>query len=237
MNNDPLDPKKANASELNTPKPISAPGAVADDAKAKAATLSAVTVTNNAVLDEATKQAFLWHTHGYLNDYARFADTKAAFSGGASGALLGYLYSAKAFTPLVTSSWHQWSKAAWLTAGAGIILSGAAGLAIWTIRPRLKTTQAKGYIFWGSVAAHREVADFKTSFHSLSERELNDHLIGHIFDIAKHVCIPKYRAVSICLLMLFLGVFLGAASLILQGRDALKASSPEANAPVKVLVK
>src|SRR5437763_6875673 len=31
--------------------------------------------------DEAAKMDFLWHTHQYLGEYARFGDTKAAFAG------------------------------------------------------------------------------------------------------------------------------------------------------------
>ena len=184
--------------------------------------------------DEGAKQDFLWHTHSYLSEYARFADTKAAFSGTISGALLGCLYGTKAFLPLVTLSYRQWPTAAWFAAAAALALCLSVAFSIWTIRPRLKTTQAKGYIYWDNVAAHREIETFKTSFHSESPRALNDCLLHHIFDISKHVCVPKYRAVSVCLLLLLMGAFLAIASLALQDRAA--AEDPSAAPTVSVQV-
>src|SRR4051794_39473072 len=56
--------------------------------------------STGTVLDDAAKHEFLWHTHEYLNEYARFADTKAAFAGAIASALIGALYSAKAHMPI-----------------------------------------------------------------------------------------------------------------------------------------
>jgi hypothetical protein len=184
-------------------------------------------VSSELAAAEPPKQDFLWHTHGYLSEYARFADTKAAFSGTISGALLGFLYTTKAFLPLFTLSYRQWPTAAWLAAVAGSSLCLSAGLSIWTIRPRLTTTQSKGYIYWGNVAAYREIEEFKTAFHSQSPQALNDCLLHHIFDLSKHVCVPKYRAVSVCMLLLFVGGLLAIATLAWQDRAAARNSRAE----------
>src|SRR5262249_7698300 len=45
--------------------------------------------------DEAAKREFLWHTHEYVNEYVRFADTKAALAGAIASTLVGALYTAK----------------------------------------------------------------------------------------------------------------------------------------------
>jgi hypothetical protein len=179
-------------------------------------------------MEEAAKQAFLWHVHDYLGEYARFADTKAAFAGTLAAALLGGLYSAKVFIPLFTSSHHQWSLSTWLALFAGALLCLSVLLTMATVYPRLKTTRGQGFIFWGNIAAHRDIERLRTSFHSQSIRTLNDHLISQTFIVSKHVCIPKYRNVSLCLILLALGAILAAAALLAKdvqlARPTIKAN-------------
>jgi hypothetical protein len=167
-------------------------------------------------MDEVAKQGFLWNTHTYLNEYARFADTKAGFAGTAAAALLGALYSAKGHVPLVQTSFQQWTFSTWLAFFAIVLLVSAVLLAVWTIRPRLRSTQDKGFIYWSSVAAHKRVELLYTSFHGQSPRTLNDHLLQHIFDLSTKVCVPKYRHVSLCMLFLVIGGFLAGWALLIQ---------------------
>ncbi|MDR3718878.1 MAG: DUF5706 domain-containing protein [Bryobacteraceae bacterium] len=167
-------------------------------------------------LDETAKREFLWHTHQYLGEYARFGDSKAAFVGAIASALLGALYSAKVHVPILQSSFHQWALWTWLAAIAGVFLVVPVVLAVWTVLPRLRSTQAKGFIYWDSIAAHGNVELLKTSFHSQSARTLNDHLLHHVFDISSKVLVPKYRAVSLCIIALCIGGIFAAAALVLQ---------------------
>jgi hypothetical protein len=167
-------------------------------------------------MDEASKQEFLWRTHQYLGEYARFGDTKAAFSGAIASALLGALYSAKAHVPLLQTSFQQWALSTWLAALGALLLFASVALAIWTVLPRLRSTQSKGFIYWGSIAAHGNVGLLQTSFHSQSAHTLSDHLLHHVFDISTKVCIPKYRSLSLCIWVLCVGAFLAAAALVLQ---------------------
>ena len=177
---------------------------------------------DSPAMDEAAKQEFLWHAHQYLNDYAKFGDTKAAFGGTASAALLGALYSAKAHVPLVQMKLDQWLLSTWLAAAGGVLLLASVAFAIWTILPRLRSTQSKGFIYWGSISEHGSLELLQTSFHSQSARTLNDHLLHHVFDISSKVCVPKYRSISLCIWALCIGGFLAAAALVLQ--DALQNS-------------
>jgi len=170
--------------------------------------------------DHAARSSFLWHVHDYLGEYARFADTKAAFSGTISGALLGGLYAANVFKPVVATSVQQWSGTTWTAAAAGLFLSVSITLAMRTIYPRLRSSQRMGFIYWGNIAAFRDVEAFQSSFNWQSADTLNDHLMRQAFDISKHVCIPKYKTVSWCLITLMLGMLLAAGSLLLQERES-----------------
>ena len=190
--------------------------------------------SDGPAMDEAAKQEFLWHTHQYLGEYARYTDTKAAFAGAIATALLGALYTAKVHVPILRTSLDQWPFFAWLAAIGGVFLSASAILAVWTVFPRLRTTQSKGFIYWGNIAAHRNIDLLRTSFHSQSARTLNDHLLHHIFDISTNVCIPKYRAVSLCIVTLCLGGCLAAAALVLQDLSHKTITDPQSTAAASV---
>lgn len=184
-------------------------------------------------MDEAAKQEFLWHTHQYLSEYARFGDTKAGFAGAIAVALLGALFSVKAHIAMLQQSFGQWTLPTWLAAMGETFLCGSVALAVWTVLPRLGSSQSKGFVYWNSIAAHGSVDLLQTSFHSQSAHTLNDHLLHHVFDISSKVCIPKYRSVSLCILALSIGGVLAAAALVLQDLPG-KAFSPSlpATAPV-----
>lgn len=169
-------------------------------------------------LDEAAKQAFLWHVHDYLGEYARFADTKAAFAGALAGALLGALYSANLFTALLLTSYRQWPLATWLALFAGIVLVGTIVLTIATVYPRLRATPGQGFVFWRNIAAFKSNDTLRTSFDSQSARTLNEHLLNQNFAVAKYVCTPKYSKVSYGLILLGIGAILAAGALLAKDR-------------------
>lgn len=210
------------------PEPLPASSGHSHESQALAASPQTSSSPSLSDLDEAAKQQFLWQTHSYLNEYARFGDTKAAFAGTAAAALLGALYSAKAHIPLLKTSIGQWPFSSWLIAAALGLLIAAATIAVWTIRPRLGSTQDKGFIFWGSVAAHKKLEELQTSFHGQSARTLNDHLLHHVFDISSKVCVPKYRYVSICMALTLAGGLMGGAALMMQDLGQLQIATPPA---------
>lgn len=186
-------------------------------------------------MDEAAKQEFLWHTHQYLGEYARFGDTKAAFAGTLAAAILGGLYSAKAHVSLLQVPPWEWTISSWLTATGGLLLIASIALAVWTILPRLRSSQNKGFIYWGSIAAHGRMELLQTSFHAQSARTLNDHLLHHVFDISTKVCIPKYHSVYFCIIALALGGFLSVTGLVLRDVPHKASSPPSATAHLIVI--
>jgi hypothetical protein len=90
-------------------------------------------------------------------------------------------------------------------------------LGVWTVLPRLGGKAEKGFIYWRSIAVHGSPAELQKSFSSQTVHELNDHLLRHIFVLSTRVCIPKYRAVLLCVWALTLGGFLAISALMLQG--------------------
>ena len=165
----------------------------------------------------AADREFLWHVHEYINEYVRFGDAKAGFAGAVASGLLAGLYSSTVRTEVLHLPFYVWSCATWLGVLASAFLALSVLLALWIVRPRLGSTQPKGFIFWGSIAAYSDVSSLKESFRSQSTQTLDEHLLHHIFDLSTKVCVPKYRYISLCILALGIGGVLAAGSLVLQG--------------------
>jgi hypothetical protein len=167
-----------------------------------------------AELSTTAQQAFLWHIHDYLGEYARFADTKAAFAGTVAGALIGCLYGAGLFAALIKTPICSWRLATWLAVIAGLFLSLSILLAGRVVYPRLRTSAKPGFIFWGGIAAFGSCEAWMTAFRQKSEKDLNEILQGQVFDVAKYVLIRKYDNVRYCLRMLLIGAALAGLALI-----------------------
>ncbi len=182
--------------------------------------------------DEAAKQGFIWHSHQYLCEFSRFADSKAGFSVAIGSGLLGALYNAKAHV-LLQVPCRQWEAWMWLAAGASILLVISVGFAVWAVFPRLGSTQSKGFVYWGSIAEHGSPELLQASFHSQSARTLNDHLLHHVFDISK-LLIPKYRRIAWSIRVLCIGAVMAVTSIIWHDLAQQKAHVPSPTIGVPV---
>jgi hypothetical protein len=181
--------------------------------------------------ESGIQQAFLWHTHDYLGDYARFADTKAAFAGTLAGALVGCLYGAGLFAQLVKTSIPQWTWVMWITASAGLISCVAIFLSVLVVYPRLRRSKKIGFIFWESIAAFGSAAKYRAAFRDKNEDELSEALQQQIFDVAKFVLVPKYRRVSLCLSALVIGAMLSGVALLYKDSASVKTAPAAAPPP------
>ena len=196
------DPIRITPPPTQSPRPPSAANA------AESATKAFDTMT------DAEKQSFLWQAHSYLAEYARFADTKAAFAGTIAGALIGCLFSAGVFAPLVKTPISSWAFVSWTSGIGGLLLSGCIVLAIRVVYPRLRWHGQPGFIFWRAVTAHRNAEDFSKAFNCGTQESLNQELAGQVFTVSKYVCTPKYQNVSYCLLCLGAGAFFAVLALL-----------------------
>ena len=174
---------------------------------------------------EAEKSEFLWNSHNYINEYIRYGDTKAAFVAATASALLGILYSSKIYVPIIQLPCSQWTSAEWFAIIAATLLASSVILSLLTIRPRLKSTQSQGFIFWGSIAAHEKLERLQTSFDAQSIKTLNDHLLHHLFDLSVKVVVPKYKQISLLILAAGIGGFAAALALILNDLNHLAISN------------
>jgi hypothetical protein len=165
-------------------------------------------------MTSAEKQSFLWQTHSYLAEYARFADTKAAFAGTIAGALIGCLFSAGLFAPLVRTPIRNWAFVSWASGIGGLLLSGCVALAICVVYPRLRWHGRSGFIFWRAVTAHGSAERFTEAFSGGTQEDLIQELAGQVFAVSKYVCTPKYRNVSYSLLCLGAGALFAALALL-----------------------
>ena len=93
-------------------------------------------------MTDQEREAFVWRTHSYINEYIRLADAKAGALFAVFGALVG----------LLTRQWTEstqpetwWRTALFVSAivfSAFVLL-----LSIEVVRPRTRKSAA-GYVFW-----------------------------------------------------------------------------------------
>ena len=205
--------------EVPTINPLSQPLPSVEEA-ARANTGALVTGSDDSTTDfreDEQKQRFLWNVHTYVNEYVRFADSKAGVAGTLAGALLAGLYGAEMYVPLFTATW---SLTSCLIALATLSLAVSVGLSVLVVLPRLGTSQDKGFVYWQNIAAHGSSEQFRAAFGRASTRHLNDHLLHHLYDLSTSVSIPKYWRVTICIWCLVLGGFLAAVALVIGNLTA-----------------
>lgn len=141
---------------------------------------------------------FLWNVHSYLNEYVRHADTKAELVIAWTSALLGLL---------VAGGFHQkfeFTLPGSLCGIGFVLLAAAFGAAFWVVRPRLKTSQMPGFIYWKSIVAHGRRESFAQSIAAQPAEGLAEHIAQHLFDLSQ-IADAKYRWVGISIALAFLG--------------------------------
>lgn len=152
--------------------------------------------------------AFLWNVHSYLNEYIRFADTKAAIVITWTSALMG---------ALAADGFHK--KFA-LTTYGGLCFAGFAllvlafGCAFAAIIPRPRTTQLPGLIFWRSILAHKSKGDFIAELKKQTSETMADQVAGHLFDLS-HVSDRKFWWVDKAIVSALLGSVLSGVMYML----------------------
>lgn len=162
---------------------------------------------------------FLWEVHKYTNEYIRFADTKAAFTAGASTALIGSLVASSLFDSAFCTAPCHWSKLQWMGMVALILLALSIGLSVAAIRPRLWNNRSVGFIFWGSIVGHETARNFAHAVQGLTRQEMMNSISEHLFVIAT-IAKRKYAYVD---RSIYAGVAGGViAAVVLFAQHALK---------------
>lgn len=156
---------------------------------------------------------FLWKIHGYTNDYIRFADTKAGFAAGTVLAVMGALVASHPFDSLSQTPFTQLHYRVWFSALALAFLVFSFICALLAIRPRLKSTVPKGFIFWASVVEHGSDMAYAGECKKLSVDEMELNVSRHIYALAA-ISTRKYYWTN-------LSILTGAAGGLLTGAIVL----------------
>ena len=123
---------------------------------------------------------FLWEVHRYINEYIRFADTKAAFLMTAASAIVGALVSTGVVDKIFTKSAPTaWSFTTWLALTGLAFLTASVSCGVFAIKPRLWGRATVGLIFWESILRHGTSDMYHAALVSASsgrEKAISDHI-------------------------------------------------------------
>jgi hypothetical protein len=159
---------------------------------------------------------FAWKTHEYINNYIRFADTKAAFVVAWTSGLLAVLYGANAHHIFVFGlDFSTAAVAPTLSLAAFLLLPAAFLIAVWSMIPRLPTTQRSGLVFWESILVHTNGELYARDLARRDEDSLSQHLCVQIHTVAG-VAKTKYLYVSISMWLAFFGSICAVVVLMLK---------------------
>jgi hypothetical protein len=203
----PTPPPTPRASEITQPE-------------ASAAIASAASVAGSAIPTTLVSKAnakdrldFLWRIHAYTNDYIRFADTKAGFAAGTVLAVVGALVASHPFDSLSQSPLLQLHYRVWFSALALAVLVLSFICALLAIRPRLKSTAPRGFIFWESVMGHGSDMTYADECKKLSADEMELNVTRHIYALAA-ICKRKYFWTNLSILTGSVGGLLAGAVIL-----------------------
>jgi hypothetical protein len=160
---------------------------------------------------------FAWKTHEYINNYIRFADTKAAFVVAWSSAIIGTLYVGHLHEAVMQSRFtlNDISFTTTLAALALPLLSASFLGAAWSIIPRLPTKQRSGLVFWESILVHASGDLYANALGRNDGNQLARHLCVQIHTIAA-VARKKYFCVTVSMWLAFFGTILGILAILFK---------------------
>lgn len=191
-------------------------------------------------LGEFDRWDFLWKTHSYLNDYIRFADTKAGIIMALSTALLG---------GLVASKVHHWCGPSRLDLEnpdfrATVVGSGAFSafallivafcFAVLALAPRLwvqkvrgladtvkhwfkgapdQRAQPSGFIFWAEILQFPDGDAYWQGVKGATKSSMEEHLAKRLHDLSA-LTDEKYLCVNRSIIFFLLGAIVAGLCII-----------------------
>jgi len=139
------------------------------------------------------KSEFLWNVHQYINEYIRFADTKAAAVIAWAGAVIGTLVATESHQNFLDGRlWGGTWLIAWVTLLALVLLGIGFVFAILVIAPILTYNRAapKNLIFWDAIRAFSSFDEYSTAVRDCNDVE--GRVAQHVYELAG-IARRKYR--------------------------------------------
>lgn len=179
------------------------------------------------------KSEFAWSVHSYVNEYIRFADTKAAVVVGWCLAVFSGIYATNLHKSILH---HDPTPPSWLiflfaVSGTVFLVLGF-GFAVWTIVPRLwrdltpktwlaflssghaaRTAPIGGLIFWDEVLVHSTAEEYVSAVSSADDSQLLRATCQHVF-ILSGVSRAKFTHVNRAILLTAGGTILTVAAIL-----------------------
>lgn len=147
---------------------------------------------------EENKLSFAQHTHLYIRDYIKLADTKAAFTFTIGAGLLAYLFEKE-----VAKSWlkavSEWSLIDLIAFLAMFGLAISCILAIAVVFPRVKGSR-RGHIFWSGIAEFGSPVEYVDSTTRLTEANVTSETLKHCYELSI-ICRSKYNILNYALIV------------------------------------
>jgi hypothetical protein len=147
-------------------------------------------IPDTASLTQKEQLDFSWNVHKYLNDYIRFADTKAALVVLVCTSMLGAMFVKGMHTQITAVPLKEQGFVGLLIIFGYLGLLAGIVLAIFVINPRLPGNANRGLIFWEDIKAITRDEYLKV-IRSSTSRDFADHIAGHVFTLSS-VCSEKY---------------------------------------------
>lgn len=158
---------------------------------------------------ENVRAEFAWNAHSYVNEYIRFADTKAQLVIGWVSAMVAALAAAG------YNRHFSWTFVGVISVTGISLLLCAFIFAFLTVFPRLSTERPRGFLFWRSISHFRCKEDFVAQVKTCTTEKLNDELYGHLFEVSR-VCDAKYWWVRLSIAFAFVGSLVSGVAFLMQ---------------------
>lgn len=170
---------------------------------------------------ELDRGTFIWNVHSYTNEYIRFADAKAGVVIAWVSAVIAALISTKAHYYFVKATLafpgfgFRETALGVCSLTAFLALATSFVLAVWTIRPRLHSSQVRGYIFWENIRRYKQKKDYWDELGACDSAGLERTTAEHVWDLAE-VCSRKYFWLNLAIYFASVGSSLGCLIVLLS---------------------
>ncbi|GGO93655.1 Pycsar system effector family protein [Stakelama pacifica] len=136
---------------------------------------------------------FAGFQEGYVRDYISLADTKAAWTFTIASGVLVYLIGTEKIKDALLAPVLSWPYASLIVSVLLLVISAFFSFRV--VAPRLASKSGEGIVFFGSVAAKDDAANYVSEVAAHDPAAITEARLKHCFDVSK-VCDGKYASLK-----------------------------------------